>query len=60
MAKKHPLGALWKYQYGPREKFIIKNLDSDIVKKWNKQTLSKKITTIDRLESKGFFKKYGF
>ena len=59
MSKKNSLGTLWKYQYEPREIFIKKNLDSDNLKKWNEQTFSKKITTIDRLEAKGFFKKYG-
>jgi len=55
---KKQLGALWKYQYKPREDFIKKNLGSEALKKWNKQSLIKKIIVIDRLEAKGFFKKY--
>jgi len=56
---KNSLGVLWKYQYKPREDFIKKNLNAQALKKWNKQSLTKKIIVIDSLESKGFFKKWG-
>lgn len=60
MVTKKSLGILWKHQYVPREKFIKKNLNTTAQKKWNKQTKSERITVIDRLQAKGFFKKWGF
>jgi hypothetical protein len=51
----NPMKLLWKAQYAPREKYIKKNLTKAALKKWNKQTLIKKMMTIDRLQAKDFF-----
>lgn len=50
---------IWKMQYAPREKFIRKNLTVDARKKWDSSTEVEKVIAIDRLESKGFFRKRG-
>lgn len=48
---------IWKVQYEPREQIIRKNLTAKARKKWDSSSEIKKIGIIDRLESKGFFKK---
>lgn len=54
-SKKDPLGGLWKAQYAPREKAIKGVLKGQALKDWNKSSLGKKISVIDRLQTKGYF-----
>lgn len=49
------VGGLWRIQYAPREKAILKKLTKKAKKKWKKQSRYKKISVIDSLQAKGMF-----
>jgi len=49
------LGGLWKAQYAPREKALLKLLNKKTKTQWKKKTRMQKLVIIDRLQAKGRF-----
>lgn len=49
------LRGLWKVQYAPRERALLKILSPKVRIKYRKMSYSKKIRVIDRIQSGGGF-----
>lgn len=50
------VSGLWETQYASKEKALLKVLSKDAQKKWKKQSLYQKISIIDKLQTKKYWK----